>query len=135
MAYNFQTGKSYTFALYPSYVFSTDFKFVTVLGVVSYEIATQYADIYPLHIQVYSSLPAGTPNDPKAYDYLLIKTTANVTMVLGLPWIKENTIVENEGRTMQITVANVSATDVDKVRNALVQNGYNNLSITMLADS
>lgn len=132
MAYNFETKKVYTFTLYPSYVFDTDFKNITALGVVDYEIASKYADIYPLHAQVYPSLPNGTPNDPKAYNYLLLKTTAGNTLAIGIPWIKESTIVLVESRTIQVLVGGVSASDIQSIRNALVQNGYNQLEITMV---
>lgn len=132
MAYNFESKKVYTFSLYPSYVFDTDFKNITALGVVDYEIASKYADLYPLHAQVYSSLPNGTPNDPKAYDYLLLKTTAGNIMAIGIPWIKESTIVLIESRVIQVIIDGVSASDVQSIRNALVQNGYNQIDISLL---
>lgn len=131
MAYNFQIRKVYTFSVYPSFVFDTDFKYITVLGVVDYETATKYTDVYPLHAKVYPYLPAGTPNDPKAYDYLLIKTTAGNTMVIGIPWIKENTIELIESRTIRVLVGGTSASDINRIRNCLVQNGYNQLDITI----
>lgn len=132
MAYDFQIRNVYTFTLYPDHVFDTDFKNVTVMGILDYEMASRYADIYPLHVQVYPSLPEGTPNDPRSYDYILVKTTAGNNVVLGIPWIKENTIELVDSKTIQVLISNASAIDISRVRNALLQNGYTQLDITLV---
>lgn len=133
MAYNFETRLVYSFDIYPRAYFDTNFTNVTVLGTVGFEIASRYVDIHALHAQVYPTLPAGTPNDPGAYNYLLLKTANNSTTVIGIPWIKENTIELIESRTMLVTIDSISASDVSKVRNALVQNGYRNIDIKMVS--
>lgn len=132
MAYNFETNSTYSFDIYPRAYFDTDFTNVTVLGTVGYEMAAKYADIYSLHVQVYPTLPENTPNDPKAFTYLIIKTTTGSTTVIATSWIKEDTIELIVARTMVVTIDNVSSSDINRVRNALVQNGFNNLDIQMV---
>lgn len=132
MANNFETGLVYSFDIYPRAYFDTDFNNVTVLGTVGYEIASKYADIYALHAQVYPTLPGGTPNDPKAFNYLLIKTATGSTTIVGIPWIKQDTIELIESRTMIVTIDGVSASDITRVKNALVQNGFNRIDIKMV---
>jgi len=133
MSYSFQTGLTYSFTVYPSYILGTDFKNVVVLGVVNYEIASKYADIYALHAQVYPTLPEDTPNNPESYDYLLIKTTTGNKTVVGLPWIKEETIAVVDSKTIQVLISQVSANDITAIRNALVQNGFMNLKIDLMS--
>lgn len=134
MAYNFEIGKVYTFTLHPTHVFDTSFKNVTLMGVLNYEMASKYIDIYPLHAQVYSSLPNGTPNDPRSYSYILIKTSAGNTTVLGIPWINEGTIDLIESNTIQVLIGGVSAVDINRVKNCLIQNGYDQLDIKLIVE-
>ncbi len=132
MTFNFETNLVYSFDIYPRVYFDTNFNNVTVLGTVGYELAAKYADIYALHAQVYPTLPSGTPNDPRVFDYIMIRTATGSTTVLAKPWIKEDTIELIEAKTIVVTIDNVSASDVSKVRNALVQNGYNQLDIKVV---
>lgn len=132
MSFNFETNLVYSFDIHPRAYFDTDFNNVRVLGTVGSEIASKYADIYALHAQVYTTLPYGTPNDPTAFNYLLIRTSTGSTTIVGIPWIKENTITLIESRTMLVTIDNISASDINKVRNALVQNGFNSIAIQIV---
>jgi len=131
MAYQFKNRSTYSFSVYPSAMIGSDFTNIVALGVVDYEVARKYDDIYALHAQVYNTLPSGTVNNAEGYDYLLLRTQDGSTTVLGLPWIREDTIELKDARTANVTIFGVSGSDVEKIRNALVQNGYNNVEITL----
>lgn len=132
MTTQFELRKVYNFEVYPAALLGNDFKNVTVLAIMDRDTANKEIDCQALHINYYPSLPSGTPNDPNGYDYVRIRTTAGVTTVLGIAWINQESIQLVESRTMKITVGDVGAADVARVRNALVQNGYNNIDIQLV---
>lgn len=128
---NFQLKKVYSFDVYPTSVLGSNFKNVTVLAVMDQEMANKEIDTQALHIQVYPSLPNGTPNQADGYNYVKIRTPANTTTILGMAWIKEDTIEEIASVTINVKLGNVTASDVTRIRNALVQNGFNNLIVSI----
>lgn len=132
MNYNFETNQVYTFDIYPRVYFDTNFNNVTVMGTVGHEIAAKYADIYALHAQVYPTLPTGTPNDPRVFDYLMLKTATGSTTVIAKPWIKEDTIELIQAKTLVVTIDDVVASDISRIKNALLQNGYNKIDINIV---
>lgn len=129
MTYDFKIKLTYSFAVIPTIVLNGDYSSVYVLGVIDFETASKYADVQALHVNVYPYLDPTTPNDATAYSYLLFKTPNGITSALGLPWIREETIVLKEARTIRVTIGDASTPDVQRVRDALVQNGFNNLKI------
>jgi hypothetical protein len=122
--YNFDT-------LAPSILGST-YKGVTVLGQIDATLAATMEDVPAVHAQVFSFLQgSGTPNNYKAYDYILIQTASGQKRVLGIPWIDANSIVEVTSRTIVATITNVTATDLPRIQAALVQNGFNNVTLAI----
>jgi hypothetical protein len=82
-------------------------------------------------VAVYPSLPVGTPNDPKQYNYIKITTTAGVSVVLGIPWINDSTVVLTETNTIVATITNVSQADIARINSCLVANGYNAFTLSI----
>lgn len=132
MAYNFQNRKVYSFDVYPAAILGTGFKNVTVSAVIDYETALNYGDIDAQHVNVFSYLPAGTPNRPQDFDYLLLRTSEGTLTVIGVPWIVEETIELVQALKMSVTIDGVGNADVDRVRACLTQNGYNNIAIALI---
>lgn len=127
----FNIRQIYNFDMYAPALLGASYKSVTVLAVMDRETAARDIDPQALHVQVFPYLPAGTPNDPNGYDYVKIKTPAGNTTVVGIPWIKADTIVSVESRTITVQIANVNAGDVPRVRDALVQNGFNAVTLSI----
>lgn len=121
----------YNFDVYPAVLLGTDFKNVTVLALMDFETANKEIDARARHVNFYPYLPAGTPNNPAAYDYIKIKTTAGNTTILGVAWINLDTVVEVESRTASVTIKDVTASDVPRIKQALAQNGFNNVTINI----
>lgn len=121
----------YNFQVYPSSIIPTEFKNVTVLAIMDRDTASKEIDTEALHVQVYPFLPSGIKNDSNSYDYVKIKTNTGNTIIIGMAWIKEDTIEVVTSSKITIVVSDVSASDVTKIRNILVQSGYtvNEISI------
>lgn len=121
-------GEVCNFEVYPSAVL-TNFKAVTILGIVKADIASSFIDIHAMHRMVFPYLPVGTPNDPTAYDYVIFKTSADVKTVLGIPWIKADTIVAVEEATAVVKIHNITTADFRNISDILLVNGYSNFTI------
>jgi hypothetical protein len=133
MSYQFANRKVYSFDVYPSPVFGTGFKNVTVQAVLDYDAATNFADIEALHVNVYSYLPPGTPNRPQDFDYLLLKTEGGDTTVIGIPWIIEETIEVVQSLKAQVIIDGLASSgDLERIRACLSQNGFDKLTISLI---
>lgn len=131
MAYPFEIKGVYNFDVYPTAILGDDFSNVTILAILDYETALQTADIPAIHTNVFPYLPSGIPDDPSQYDYVRIRTASGSATILGIPWINLDTLELVESRRMTVKIEGVSSSDVERVRIALVQNGFNNLEITL----
>lgn len=129
--FNFNLRGVYSFDVYPTALLGTLFKNVTILAVMDAATASREIDIYALHAQIYPMLPNGSPNKATDYDYVKIKTTAGHTTILGMVWINEATIVQVTSSTITAVIGDVSASDLVRIRNALIQNGYQNIALSI----
>lgn len=129
---NLEVRKTYNFEVWPAVLLGTGFKACTVVAGMTAVMAQQFADIGALHAQVFPYLPSGTPNNPNAYDYVMVKTSTGQNVVLGYPWIKEDTIVEVSAVSIEILVTEVTTEDVTRLRDVLKQNGYSNFTLRTL---
>lgn len=129
MSYPFKIKSTYSFEVYPDTVIGNNYTNVTVLGIVDYQTALSMGvDIDAIHVNVFPLLPQGLPDDPQATEYLKIRTSSNIETVIGLNWIRENTIEEVESLRAVVTVEGVTSLDLPKILLAIQQNGYNNVS-------
>lgn len=129
--YPFVIKGVYSFTLYPATVVPGDFTNVTIMAIMDYDSALQLADIPAIHTNVFPYLPSGTPNDPSQYDYVKIKLSSGVITVLGMPWINQSTIALVQSLTATVVIEGVSNNDGPRIRDCLVQNGFNNVVITI----
>jgi len=127
----FIVRKVYNFDVYPAALLGTSYLGVTVLSIMDPTTAAKEIDIQALHAQVYPTLPPGTPNDPTGYDYVKIQTITGQVTILGMAWINESTVVVVQSNTIVIRVNDVAAIDLSRIMNALVQNGYNNVVMSI----
>jgi hypothetical protein len=127
----FALRKVYNFDMYAPGVLGASFKNATVLALMDRKEANRFIDTQGLHTQVYAELPAGWPNSPEAYDYVKIKTSAGLETVLGLAWIKADSVELVESRVITATVSGVGAGDLPRVRQALRANGFMNIELSI----
>lgn len=131
MSNPFQLKQVYSFDVYPISVLGNNFKNVTVVGLLDQEQANKEIDTQAIHVQVYPMLPAGTPNRADGYDYVKIKFPSGETTILGLAWINVDSIKTIQNSTITAKITGVTPGDVKRVRDALVQNGFNTLEISV----
>lgn len=131
MSNPFAVGRSYNFKVFPADLLGNNFNQVTVLGVINADIAQLQLDINALHAQVYPYLPSGTPNNPRGYDYVFIRTQSGETTVLGITWIDLSTVVEISSGTIIAEIPNCTSSDIQRVREALSANGFSGFNVKM----
>ncbi len=124
-------GKTYSFTPYAPELLGNDFQNVVVLSIMDRESANAYLDTISWHKNIFPMLPAGTPNDPNAFNYALFRTSTGAKVALALAWIKEETVTLIEARTITAKIGNVGAADIDRIRHLLVAGNYNNVSISI----
>ena len=127
----FKNRAVYSFDVYPVAILGASFANVTVMGTIDEATAREKLATAEIHAQVYPFLPSGTPDDPTAYDYLRFKTLTGETVTIGIPWIKPESVVLVDAKTLDITVGQVKSEDVTIIRNLLVQAGYKNLAMNL----
>ena len=128
----FELNSVYSFNTVAPAILGLEFKRVTVLGVLSYSVANTFINIETNHINIFPYLPTGTVNDPKTYQYLLIKTETGENTVLALPWIDLDSVTQVTSQSLVLTVNNINNTDTTKIRDAMIMLGYNNFTISVL---
>lgn len=128
---DFKTRTKYNFEVYPSNLIGTNFKGVTVASRLDPEEASREIDIIARHAQYYPTLPAGTPDDPKSYDYLKIRFLDGSVAVIGIAWIDISTVEEVSSQTVTVKISSVSAGDLSRIKDALLSNGFSDLDITI----
>lgn len=128
--YPFELKKAYSFSVYPAAILGNNFSNCTVLAIMDYESALQaLPDLAATQANVYPYLPQGTPREPSSYDFVKIRMASGAITIVAVPWINLATVAVVESRKMTIVIDGVGSVDVERVRGALVQNGYNNLTI------
>jgi hypothetical protein len=119
-----QIGQRFSFEVYPSAVLGNNFRDVRMEGIISARMAMNFGfDIASWHNNVYPSLPAGVPNDPMQYNYIRIQMPSGEYQVIGVPWIRPESIAPSVGGTIQLTFTNRTQTDLDHILQALSANG------------
>lgn len=122
-------GKIINFEVYPAVILGTTFDRVEVLAFLDAQSAQQFIDPATLHANVYPTLPGGVPNRFDGYPYVKLRLSNGTITCLGLPWINNASISYEENVTYLIRVSNAGGTDYDRLRLALISNGYNDIII------
>ena len=124
MSTTYDLGQAYSFDLYASAVLGAGYTNAVVSAILSPAMASRDIDIQAEHVAVYNDLPSGTPNDPTQYNYIRFITSAGNPVTLGIPWIKDSTVTLAAAQTITATIANVGPSDMARINNALIANGY-----------
>lgn len=119
-----------SFSVYPTAVLNSKFQNVVILGILDSTTARDLGTaVDELHANVFNSLPAGTPNDPDAYMYVRIQFANGQRQILGIPWIKESSIVVSNYTVIQARIAGVTPADWEEILALLNANGYNQVEL------
>lgn len=124
-------GKIVSFDVLPAAVLGMGtYSFVKVLGILDAASTFQFIDPVAMHANVYPTLPPGTPNRFDSYSYAKIRFQNGQVTCVGLPWITAGTLIVHEGTTLRATIYNTSASELNRLRQALVANGFNDIEIS-----
>lgn len=122
-------GKFVTFQLYPAAIITDDFTNVKIVGTTTFEGAQAHISPQRLHALVFPTLPAGTPNDYRLYRYVLVMRHDNTLTAVGMPWIKEGSVVVHGAMELQVTIRGKTAADVNLLRKVLMENNFTDFEI------
>lgn len=123
--YDIQIGQRFSFEVYPVAVLGNNFKEVRLEGTLSARSALAYGvDIQALHVNVFPSLPAGTPNDPFQYGYVRVEMPNGDFQIVGIPWIRPETIQPSVAGKVTMVFNDKTPLDVERMQLALASNGY-----------
>ena len=124
-------GKEVSFDTFAPNVLTTNYSRVTILGFLDYDTARQYADIQALAIQVYPSLPVGSPKDFTKYTYLKLGFGGGRYGVIAIEWIRLDTYAIVSTRQITIVVSSNRMEDSELIRKLLISNNYAIESLTV----
>lgn len=82
------------------------------------------------HQQYIASLPPGIPNSWKAYSYARFLDVNNMPVYLGVPWIKVDSITEDDQAPYLITVWDATANDMNSLRSMMTANNLTKFTIS-----
>lgn len=82
------------------------------------DVMAKHANLYPLFKD------KGYPDDPNSYGYLRVTKENGSVVLLGIPWIKESSVVVKERRRITVDIPDVGINDLALVRAALESNGF-----------
>ena len=123
-------GKTVGFQVYPSAILTDDFRDVKIVGVVNFEAANTYISTARLHTSVYPTLPDGTPDDYRLYEYVLVRKQDGKLTAIGVPWIRESSIEVTGTIEIIVTIRDKGIDDIPRLRQILTQNGIGNITIS-----
>lgn len=122
-----------TFDLHPSQLLGTSYKNAKVLAWLDADtVAYMGVDPIAMHANVYPTLPVETPNKYDGYPWLKLKLASGEITAIGVPWIKDGSLVVATTRKMQFTIDNVSPADQNVILQALSANGFTAVDVLYL---
>lgn len=125
-------GKMVSFQTYASPILGSIYNKLQVTGIIGYDMAKRLGDVDGTHISIYPNLPAGTPASPRLYSYVTLYDIINKkTIVMGLPWINQSTIVESNLESVTVTLFGLSQPDITRLGDVLRVNGFNDVLINV----
>lgn len=119
-----------SFRLIPATIYGAEHKNLTYMGSISSEMTNLHGVVAEEeHRRVYSQLPSTVPDDPKAYPWLVFKRQSGDFLVIGEPWIEENSLaVAGETTVWEYTIVGNNATR-QRVEDALRSVGVYNFTV------
>lgn len=116
-------GDRINFSLYNNTALTTEYSGCTVLGVLDYDTAKIFIDPTGLHQNIYPALPDGALDDPEAYSYFKLRLVSGEDAIIGLPWIREETLAVDGRGTLTVIIEDALPTDVEQVTRAIAAIG------------
>lgn len=133
LLYQLDIQSVYDFAMRAGAQIGYSYKSATVLGLLDFASANQIEDVTPIHARIYADLPAGTPRNARDLVYVKIKTSTGDIRVFAMNWIASQPI-QVTSNTVRATITGMSLSDMERLRQVLVGNGFINVTLEVVTD-
>lgn len=131
MSINFtdSLGQTIAFEVYPSSVIGTRFNNAIVRGVVDHSGVTEFNPAV-MHANVFATLPSGSVDDFRKYNYLRLELeNGNITFV-GIPWIIANSVQVISNQDLVINIPKYGSYENQEfIKRMLLNNGITEFTI------
>lgn len=127
----FMLDSRVTFQIYPAALYGDVFRNCTPTELVTANTARKMGiDPEVDHAKAYPYLPTGAAQDnASSYKWLVVVLEDGTERIIGLPWIKVDTIVSVQVVNAVVTIPNIAQGDVEKIRLAISGQGFSNFTI------
>lgn len=82
------------------------------------------------HRHYVAALPPGIPNDWRAYKYAKFLDPVNNPVYLGIPWVRQSSITEDDNAPYVIRVWGATPDAIQSLRSMMVANGIEKFEIS-----
>lgn len=128
------TGDTISFETIAPSILNLLYSQVKFEGMVTYKVAQSFGDIASLHRALYPSMDqTEVVDDYRSYDYLSYSATsgpkAGIIQVLGLPWIREETLTVSGNENLSIVFPSISPDNKDYLFMLLRANGFSDFQV------
>ena len=122
-------GQTIAFEVYPSSVIGTRFNNAIVRGVVDHSGVTEFNPAV-MHANVFATLPSGSVDDFRKYNYLRLELeNGNITFV-GIPWIIANSVQVINNQDLVINIPKYGSHENQEfIKRMLLNNGITEFTI------
>ena len=122
-------GQTIAFEVYPSSVIGTRFNNAIVRGVVDHSGVTEFNPAV-MHANVFATLPSGSVDDFRKYNYLRLELeNGNITFV-GIPWIIANSVQVISNQDLVINIPKYGSHENQEfIKRMLLNNGITEFTI------
>jgi hypothetical protein len=122
-------GQTIAFEVYPSSVIGTRFNNAIVRGVVDHSGVTEFNPAV-MHANVFATLPSGSVDDFRKYNYLRLELeNGNITFV-GIPWIIANSVQVISNQDLVINIPKYGSYENQEfIKRMLLNNGITEFTI------
>lgn len=122
-----------SFDYYPSQILGSGVVRAKVLAWMDADTAKFFGiDPIALHANVYPLLPPSTPNRYDGYPYVKLKLENGDVTAVGVPWIRDDTLVILTQTRARFTLENVTPDQITTALQALSANGLTAVNVEML---
>lgn len=130
MSYDWKIGLTYSFGtVSPTYI-GARIENATLKSIADYDTARLIQPIDQVFMQIYPTLPTGSPRDPKKYMYYIFQLSNGDRVALAENWINEPSIEVVNFITIQVEITEANLSDIERVRQALPAIGIQKFTIT-----
>lgn len=127
-------GAVVDFVVYAPEILTSGFTNAKIMADLDMETAQALGlDVQAKHQALYPLIKdQGIADDPASYGYVRVQKENGVVVILGVPWIKESSIVAKQRNRITVDIPDVGTNDIAIVKAALESNGYPNAVVKLV---